>query len=50
MRTTLAALLVPVLKVTGFRFDKSYRHGDTAARRAVYRCVDVVQANVWAGL
>jgi len=50
MRTTTALLLVPALKLTGFRFDKSYRWGVSKFHRAVYRFVDVVQANLWAGI
>lgn len=50
MRTVTAALLVLPLKLSGFRFDKNYRWGTTRWNRAVYRCVDVVQCNLWAGL
>jgi hypothetical protein len=50
MRTVTAALMVPVLKITGFRFSKDYRWGVTRLHRFVYRSVDVVQANLWAGL
>lgn len=50
MRTLTAALIAPVLKLTGLRFGKDYRYGTTHFHRTVYRCVDVVQANHWAGL
>ena len=50
MRTVLAALVTPVLKLTGFRFNKHYRYGSTRYHKAVYHCIDVVQANLWAGL
>lgn len=50
MRTLTAALITPALKFTGFRFDKDYRWGTTAKHRLVYWLVDVVQANLWAGL
>jgi len=50
IRITNAALVVPALKATGWRFPKTYRHGVTRWHRAVYACVDTVQANIWAGL
>ena len=50
MRKITAAILVPALKLTGFRFSKSYRHGETKFHAVVYRLVDTVQANCWAGL
>jgi hypothetical protein len=50
MRTLTAAIVTPVLKLTGFRFSKDYRWGVSRFHRAIYRCVDVVQANLWAGL
>jgi hypothetical protein len=49
-RTTAAAILVPVMKITGFRFDKNYRHGTTRRHAMVYAWVDTVKANIWAGL
>lgn len=49
IRTALAAVLVPALRLTGFRFSKDYRHGTTRFHRAVYACVDTVSANVKAG-
>ena len=45
-----AAMLVPILKVTGYRFSKRFRHGDTLWHRVVYSAVDTVQANLWAGM
>jgi len=50
MRTFTAALIAPALKLTGFRFSKDYRWGTTIKHRLVYRLVDVVQANIWAGV
>jgi len=50
MRTFIAYLLVPAMKVTGFRFTKDYRHGVSSFHRCVYRMVDVVTANHAAGL
>ena len=45
MRTLSAYLISPVMSVTGFRFSKSFRRGDTAGHRAVYLAVDTVFAN-----
>jgi hypothetical protein len=50
MRTLTAALITPALKITGFRFSKDYRWGTTGFHRVIYRCVNTVQANLWAGL
>lgn len=50
IRDCNAILITPILYVTGFRFSKAYRHGETRWHRAVYACVNTVQANVWAGL
>jgi hypothetical protein len=50
IRTLTAAALVPVLKITGFRFSKEYRWGTTRAKRVVYALVNTVQANLWAGI
>ena len=50
IRLITAALAVPAMKITGFRFSKDYRHGTSAFHRAVYACVNTVQANWWAGL
>jgi hypothetical protein len=46
MRSCLAYLLTPVLKLTGFRFSKAYRHGESRFYRAVYACVNTVEANL----
>jgi hypothetical protein len=50
MRDFNALLLVPVLKLTGFRFSKDYRYGTTLFHRLVYKTVNVVKANLTAGL
>ena len=50
MRTLLAYLVFPALKITGFRFSKLYRHGETLKHRIVYAAVDTVKANLLAGL
>jgi len=49
-RMLTAALIVPVLKITGYRFSKTFRHGVTYGHRAVYAMVDTVHANLWAGM
>ena len=50
MRTLIAKLIAPAMKVSGFRFSKDYRHGVSAYHRCVYRLVDVVAANYAAGI
>jgi hypothetical protein len=50
MRDFTAALIVPVLKVTGFRFSKDYRWGTTKFHRAVYALTNTVAANHMAGI
>ena len=50
MRTFTAYLIATVLKITGFRFGKAYRHGASAYHRAVYALVNTVTANHIAGV
>jgi len=50
MRKITASIIVPVMKLTGFRFTKDYRHGATLFHRVVYFAVDTVGANQKAGL
>jgi hypothetical protein len=50
MRTLTAYLIAPIMKITGFRFGKSYRHGASAYHRAVYAMLNTVTANHIAGL
>lgn len=50
MRTITAAILVPVLKLTGFRFSKDYRWGTTIRHRVVSALVNTVRANQLAGI
>lgn len=45
-----AAALVPVMRLTGFRFSKHYRHGTTTWHRLAYACVQTVAANHAAGI
>ena len=50
MRTITAALLVPFMKMSGFRFSKDYRRAIEGWKLFVFIHVDTVQANIWAGL
>jgi len=50
MRNITAAIITPVLKLTGFRFSKDYRWGVSAWHRFVYRTCNTVQANLNAGM
>ena len=43
-----AHMLAPILRMTGFRFSKDYRHGTTAFHRAVYAIVSTPTANLLA--
>lgn len=45
-----AAIIAPVLKLTGFRFSKDYRWGTTRFHRIVYALVSTVSANHRAGI
>lgn len=47
-RTFTAAVISPVLAITGFRFSKDYRWGTTPFHRAVYAVVSTVAANYFA--
>jgi len=49
-RMLTAALIVPVLKVTGYRFSKNFRRGVTWRHWAVYCVIDTVHANFCAGM
>jgi len=46
IRTLSANILTPVMRLTGFRFSKSYRRGDTKSHSIVYALVDTVGANM----
>ncbi len=50
MRTALAHLLTPIMKATGFRFSKDYRHGTTTYHATVYALCDTVSANHFADM
>lgn len=47
MRTITAAIITPVMLITGFRFSKDYRRAETGWKAFVYKAVDTVQANIW---
>jgi hypothetical protein len=48
IRTINAIILTPVMKLTGFRFSKSYRHEDTKLHSLAYALIDTVGANTYA--
>ena len=48
IRTTSAIILTPVMKLTGFRFSRAYRRGDTRFHSFIYALVDTVGANIYA--
>lgn len=50
IRTINAYLLIPVLKITGFRFSKDYRWETTRYHSIVYNLVDTVLCNIKAGI
>jgi len=50
MRDALATLIAPMLRLTGFRFSKDYRHATQGPKAWVYRHVNTVKANIAAGL
>jgi hypothetical protein len=45
-REIAAKIISPILKLTGFRFSKDYRHGVTLWHRIVYANVSTVIANI----
>ncbi len=45
MRELAARIIAPVMHLTGFRFSKAYRHGETFGHRVVYAIVSTVTAN-----
>ena len=49
-RMMTAAMVSPILRLTGYRFSKNFRHGVTYGHRSVYAMVDTVHANLWAGM
>ena len=48
LKVATARMLAPILRMTGFRFSKDYRHGATAYHRAVYAIVSTPTANLLA--
>lgn len=49
-RVALGKAIAPIMRATGFRFDKSYRHAESGWKSWVYACVDVIGANFAAGM
>lgn len=45
VRHLAARALAPLMRATGFRFSKNYRHGSTRFHRAVYALCSTVEAN-----
>ena len=45
MRDLIAIVIVPVLKITGYRFSKLHRQNETI----VYKLINTVKANNMAG-
>ena len=50
MKAVLTSLMVPVMKLTGFRFSKEYRMAESGFKAFVYRNINTVEANLRAGL
>ena len=50
MRDRIATLIAPLLRLSGFRFSKDYRHATHGPKAWIYRHVNTVQANHAAGL
>ena len=50
IRAINAIILTPVMKLTGFRFSRAYRRGDTRFHSFIYVVVDTVGANIRAGI
>lgn len=44
-RKISAVAIAPLMRATGFRFSRDYRHGTTRFHAAVYALVDTVRAN-----
>jgi hypothetical protein len=45
MRNFMALLIAPLLRLSGYRFSKSYRWGTTPLHRLVYAMVNTIRAN-----
>lgn len=48
VRRIAAVAIAPMMRATGFRFSKDYRHGTTRFHRAVYALCSTVEANGFA--
>ena len=49
-RMMTAAMVSPILRLTGYRFSKNFRRGVTWRHWAVYCVIDTVHANFCAGM
>ena len=48
--TLLPMVIAPVMRMTGYRFDKSFRHAERGPKAWVYRVCWTVGANYRAGM
>ena len=48
MRELFAAIIVPVLIITGFRFSKAWRQAETGFKAEIFKRLNTTQANIWA--
>lgn len=50
VRLVVAWMVAPVLALTGYRFSRALRHGDTKWHRLIYKMCNTVASNKIAGL
>lgn len=48
MRELIAALIVPILIVTNYRFSKEWRQSETGFKAWGFKHLNTTQANIWA--
>lgn len=48
MRELFAAIIVPVLIITGFRFSKEWRQAESGFKSEIFKRLNTTQANIWA--
>ena len=46
IRPAIGSIIAPALSLTGYRFSKRWRHGDTIGHRLGYLFIDTVGANI----
>ena len=46
IRRALGFIITPALVLTGYRFSKRWRHGDTIGHRLGYLFIDTIGANI----